>query len=143
MNPDYILANAEFFGVEYVIWRQMYYPVGGAPSLMEDRGSDTENHFDHVHITVNGQGFDEATFAWGSLPGGSGNATTLAADCIISGEGLGDSLAEGSVPPEFVPWIERAGSIPQATSAATISRVALASSSGTCGIEIAWRSARK
>lgn len=108
---DFVIANADFFGVEYVIWRQTYYPVGGAPSLMEDRGSDTENHFDHVHITVNGQGFDEATFAWGSLPGGSGNATTLAADCLISGEGLGDSLAEGSVPPEFVPWIERAGSI--------------------------------
>lgn len=108
---DYVMANAEFFDVEYLIWRQTYYPVGTAPSLMEDRGSDTQNHFDHVHITVSGRGFDEANLAWGSLPGGSGNATAAAADCIISGNGLGDSLADAAVPPEFAPWIERAGSI--------------------------------
>lgn len=108
---DYVLANAEFFNVEYVIWRQTYYPAGGAPSLMEDRGSETENHYDHVHISVHGQGTDERVVSWGSLPGGSGNATTMAADCLISGDGVGDYLADGTVPEEFVPWIERAGSI--------------------------------
>ncbi len=24
---DYVMANAEFFNVEYAIWRQTYYPV--------------------------------------------------------------------------------------------------------------------
>ncbi|WP_330766999.1 M23 family metallopeptidase [Rhodococcus sp. M8-35] len=108
---DYVLAHAEFFDVEYVIWRQTYYPPGGAPSLMEDRGSETENHFDHVHVTVRGQGTDERLVSWGALPGGSGNATAIAADCLVSGEGIGDRLADGTVPPEFVPWLERAGSI--------------------------------
>ncbi|WP_012532577.1 peptidoglycan DD-metalloendopeptidase family protein [Prescottella equi] len=110
---DYVMANAEFFNVEYAIWRQTYYPAGGGtPNLMEDRGSENENHYNHVHITVNGQGFNEAGFAWGSAPGGGGgSASATAADCVISGEGLGDSLAPGSVPPEFAPWLERAGRI--------------------------------
>lgn len=108
---DYVMANAEFFNVEYLIWRQTYYPVGGTPNQMEDRFSDTQNHYDHVHITVNGDGYNDVSFDWGSMPGGSGNATSTAADCVISGEGLGDSLAEGTVPPEFAPWIEKAGAI--------------------------------
>lgn len=113
---DYILANAEFFDVEYVIWRQTYYPAGGAPSQMEDRGSETQNHYDHVHISVRGQGTDERLVSWGSLPGGRGNATAAAADCLISGEGLGDRRADGTVPDDFAPWLERAGSLcPQIT----------------------------
>ncbi len=108
---DYVMANAEPFNVEYAIWRQTYYPVGGTPNLMEDRGSETQNHFDHVHITVKGQGFNEDGFNWGSAPGGGGSASAAGADCVISGEGLGDSIAPGSVPPEFAPWFERAGRI--------------------------------
>ncbi|WP_422336488.1 peptidoglycan DD-metalloendopeptidase family protein [Rhodococcus sp. (in: high G+C Gram-positive bacteria)] len=108
---NYVMANAEFFHVDYAIWRQTYYPAGGTPNKMEDRGSDNENHFNHVHITVHGGGFDETTVRWGSLPGGSGQATKMATDCTISGEGLGDRLAAGSVPAEFTPWIEKAGAI--------------------------------
>ncbi|MGW4482101.1 peptidoglycan DD-metalloendopeptidase family protein [Rhodococcus triatomae] len=108
---DYVMANADFFGVDYAIWRQTLHPTGGAPYLMEDRFSDTENHYDHVHITVRGQGFDDTGFAWGSLPGGSGSASAAAADCVVSGEGLGDSIAPGTVPPEFAPWLDRAGRI--------------------------------
>ena len=108
---DYVMANADFFHVDYAIWRQTYYPAGGTPNKMEDRGSDNENHFNHVHITVKGGGFDEATAQWGSLPGGSGQATKSATDCTISGEGLGDTLAAGTVPTEFAPWIERAGAL--------------------------------
>ena len=40
------------FNVEYVIWRQRYWEPGGAWRLMEDRGSPTANHYDHVHVTV-------------------------------------------------------------------------------------------
>lgn len=53
---DYILDNADFFNVEYSIWAQTYHPANGASNRMEDRGSDTQNHFDHVHITVNQPG---------------------------------------------------------------------------------------
>ena len=108
---NYVMANAAFFNVDYAIWRQTYYPVGGTPNVMDDRGSDNENHFNHVHVTVNGGGFDEGSMQWGSLPGGSGQATSMTKGCDISGTGLGDSLAAGSVPAEFAPWLERAGAM--------------------------------
>lgn len=47
---DYILANQEEFGVTYVIWEQQYND-GSGWSMMEDRGSDTANHYDHVHVS--------------------------------------------------------------------------------------------
>jgi hypothetical protein len=47
---DYVLANRRAFGVSYVIWRQRYND-GSGWSAMEDRGSATANHFDHVHVS--------------------------------------------------------------------------------------------
>ena len=38
------------FGVMYVIWRQRYND-GRGWDPMEDRGSITANHYDHVHIS--------------------------------------------------------------------------------------------
>src|SRR5699024_8732453 len=49
---NWVLDNADKYGVQYTIWRQEYFPGGGSSNIMEDRGSDTQNHFDHVHITV-------------------------------------------------------------------------------------------
>jgi hypothetical protein len=38
-------------GVEYVIWQQrMLSSPTGSWKMMEDRGSVTENHYDHVHV---------------------------------------------------------------------------------------------
>ncbi|NVN48905.1 glycoside hydrolase [Mycolicibacterium hippocampi] len=51
------LANARRWGVLHVIWRQGYYPGIGAPSWTADYGSETLNHFDHVHIATNGGGY--------------------------------------------------------------------------------------
>jgi hypothetical protein len=47
---DYVLANRKAFGVTYVIWRQRYND-GSGWSVMEDRGSPTANHMDHVHVS--------------------------------------------------------------------------------------------
>lgn len=45
---DRALAN----GAKHVIWQQkLWYPGGGVED-MEDRGSPTENHYDHVHINL-------------------------------------------------------------------------------------------
>ena len=50
----YALANAGRFGIKYVIWQQrIWMPSTGVWRLMEDRGSPTQNHMDHVHISVN------------------------------------------------------------------------------------------
>ncbi|MFI6094945.1 hypothetical protein ACIA8G_05290 [Lentzea sp. NPDC051213] len=47
---DHVLANRKAFGVTYVIWRQRYND-GSGWSPMEDRGSPTANHMDHVHVS--------------------------------------------------------------------------------------------
>ncbi len=47
---DYVLAHQQSFGVTYVIWQQRYND-GGGWSMMEDRGSPTQNHMDHVHVS--------------------------------------------------------------------------------------------
>ncbi|MGW5382289.1 hypothetical protein [Nocardia sp. NPDC003963] len=47
---DFVLANKERFGVSYVIWQQRYND-GSGWTYMEDRGSPTQNHYDHVHVS--------------------------------------------------------------------------------------------
>lgn len=53
----YALANAKRWGVLHVIWRQKFYPGIGAGSWTADYGSETLNHYDHVHIATNGGGY--------------------------------------------------------------------------------------
>jgi hypothetical protein len=50
---DYCAANLGQLGLKYVIWRQRIN-LGRGWSNMADRGSLTQNHMDHVHITFNG-----------------------------------------------------------------------------------------
>jgi hypothetical protein len=48
---QYHIANWDSLGVEYIIWQQrMLSSPGGGWSSMEDRGSTTANHYDHVHV---------------------------------------------------------------------------------------------
>lgn len=51
---QYAIDHASSLGVKYVIWRQRIWDIraGGGWDPMEDRGSITANHFDHVHISV-------------------------------------------------------------------------------------------
>jgi hypothetical protein len=49
----FLQANAGELNIKYIIWRQrIWYPGGGGWQGMEDRGSATANHFDHVHVSV-------------------------------------------------------------------------------------------
>lgn len=48
---EFILAHAAEFGVTYVIWKQRIRYPGSDWQMMEDRGSITENHYDHVHVS--------------------------------------------------------------------------------------------
>jgi hypothetical protein len=50
---EFVQANAGTYNVKYVIWEQRYWEPGSSWELMEDRGSVTANHYDHVHVTVN------------------------------------------------------------------------------------------
>ena len=47
---EYVLANQAANGITYVIWRQRYND-GRGWDPMEDRGSITQNHYDHVHVS--------------------------------------------------------------------------------------------
>ncbi|KGI68315.1 hypothetical protein MJO55_13725 [Mycolicibacterium rufum] len=55
----FVLRNADRLGVAHVIWRQTMYPAHGAPRRMSDLGSDTANHYDHVHIATVGGGYPD------------------------------------------------------------------------------------
>ncbi|MEV0616974.1 hypothetical protein AB0I81_26890 [Nonomuraea sp. NPDC050404] len=49
---DWAIKNKDKLGVKYVIWKQRINQGSGWRG-MTDRGSITENHFDHVHISMN------------------------------------------------------------------------------------------
>lgn len=52
---DFVRANAGALGVSEVLWSQHIWTVERASEgwrPMEDRGSTTANHYDHVHVTV-------------------------------------------------------------------------------------------
>ncbi|WP_243717612.1 hypothetical protein [Actinomadura sp. KC345] len=51
---QYLISNASRLGLKYIIWKQRIYDFrgGGGWDSMEDRGSITANHFDHVHVSV-------------------------------------------------------------------------------------------
>ena len=53
---DYLYANRAAFDLFDIIWAQTIWTIersGEGFRSMEDRGSATANHFDHVHIKVN------------------------------------------------------------------------------------------
>ena len=57
---DYAIQNMASRGISYIIWKQRFYapyPSKYGPAYtwnpMPDRGSITENHYDHVHVSMN------------------------------------------------------------------------------------------
>ena len=117
----YILDNKKHFKLEYTIWRQTYYPVVGKSNVMNDRGDPTQNHFDHVHATVEGHGMPRGGEVY-TAPGITGGISAdEGADCgpVEDQHGGGvDNLAAGRVPPAYEPWFRKAGLLcPQISSA--------------------------
>lgn len=73
----YLEENHEALGVEYIIWYQRYWnPRRGTWSLMGDRGSPTQNHFDHVHVNVKPGAQITNPGATGAVPGCQPAGTT-------------------------------------------------------------------
>ena len=48
----YLQGRAGELGIRYLIWKQRRWAPGGTWVPMEDRGSITANHYDHVHVSV-------------------------------------------------------------------------------------------
>ncbi|MGW6033396.1 transglycosylase family protein [Gordonia terrae] len=117
----YILDNKKHFKLEYTIWRQTYYPAVGKSNVMNDRGDPTQNHFDHVHATVEGHGMPRGNEVY-TAPGITGGiGADEGVDCgpVEDQHGGGvDNLAAGRVPPAYEPWFRKAGVLcPQISSA--------------------------
>ena len=58
---EYAIQNMASRGISYIIWKQRFYApfdskYGPANTWnpMPDRGSVTENHYDHAHVSMNG-----------------------------------------------------------------------------------------
>lgn len=49
----WLQQNASSLNIKYVIWKQRIWHPGGSWESMADRGDPTQNHFDHVHVSVN------------------------------------------------------------------------------------------
>jgi hypothetical protein len=49
---SFLQANAATLNIKYLIWRQRIWYPGGSWQGMQDRGSATANHYDHVHVSV-------------------------------------------------------------------------------------------
>lgn len=58
---SFVLTNADRFGLDHVIWQQVYYPANGNPQVMPNLGSDNANHYTHVHIATRGGGYPTGT----------------------------------------------------------------------------------
>ena len=57
---DYAIQNMASRGINYIIWKQRFYAPYASKygpaytwNPMPDRGSITENHYDHVHVSMN------------------------------------------------------------------------------------------
>lgn len=97
----WVAANANTFGLTHFIWRQRIYKAGDTTGQqMEDRGSPTQNHMDHVHAWFQKGGGALPTgnvVAGQSLTGGStsyGGATAP----LSAGGGLPSGATAGTGP---------------------------------------------
>ncbi|MFE7718574.1 peptidoglycan DD-metalloendopeptidase family protein [Nocardia rhizosphaerihabitans] len=135
---DYLIANATPLRVDYIIWRQTYRAASGESNLMEDRGGDTANHMDHVHVTTLGGGYPDGT----PIESAATNPTSAgAAGC---GASAGESdLSPGAVPADLAPWYRQGGAVCPQVSASLLAaqgkqesgfRRGLTSSSGAQGL---------
>lgn len=111
----YLHGNRDHFNIDYMIWRQEYIPAEGQPNTMEDRGSDVQNHFDHVHITVDGGGMPAPGQQYGPAPEGGSSAPGAAGDDLpedcLPGPGVDAELNDAEIPEELRKWITLGGRV--------------------------------
>ncbi|AOT25127.1 tape measure protein [Mycobacterium phage Taheera] len=96
---SWIAKNRDVLGADGMIWRQTSFGYGGDWSTgkgMSDRGSDTQNHMDHVHVILGkGRGagapaVQAASASSLSLPAGaSGGSASALGSATSAGGGSG------------------------------------------------------
>lgn len=86
----WIAANAESLGLTHFIWRQRIYKAGDtAGTPMEDRGSPTQNHMDHVHawFQKGGGALPSGPIMAAAAGGSGGGGGGAAASQVMSAQG--------------------------------------------------------
>lgn len=120
---EYVLGNWDEFNVDYIIWRQeLIYP--DSTSGMEDRGSPTQNHFDHVHISLepSEKAGPNSDVGSGPLGGAAGvaEAGEMDPDCDVEAGDHDLALNSDNIPDVWVRPIQIAGGTCSAVSAPLI-----------------------
>lgn len=101
---DYARANAQRLAVHYVIWNRQIWNIqrdaeGWRP--MEDRGSPTANHEDHVHVSFQPFGPTTGRPVTPTIPAGNTSPNAAAVAALIDplpwfGDKLKDKLDEST-----------------------------------------------
>ena len=98
---QFAIDNMEAAGITYIIWKQRFYmgvdnKYGAANTWnkMEDRGSKTENHFDHVHISFGASKGSGEIKDGGSSSSSSSSSSTSKKSVDSSTYGFGDLTDE-------------------------------------------------
>lgn len=87
----FVISHWDQLGVEYMIWQQrILMGPTAAWEPMEDRGSPTQNHMDHVHVNFTGTGTGVTGGgtpcpAGGGVPAGAGGWVKPATGTLSSG----------------------------------------------------------
>lgn len=118
---QYAIDNADHLNVKYIIWYQRIYHIdrpGSGWQAMDDRGSATQNHLDHPHIsfTAEATGNPEDAEDAPAMPGGSVEAPECeapegeAGDYPDGGPGPWGGHENGRIPEDelrVIPWAPR------------------------------------
>lgn len=109
---QFLSEHKDELNIKYMIWRQRYWD-GGNWSVMEDRGSDTQNHMDHIHVTTNdGGGYPTGNEEYfdigdgsGSSDGSSDSSSSSSSDTtsLAAGAGGKEEKYEGPLDPNEMP----------------------------------------
>lgn len=99
---DFVAGNIDSLSVDYLIYAQRFfmgsdnkYGPARTWSDMEDRGSATQNHFDHVHVSFLASGVLGST-SGSPVPSGTAPKSGLSSlQDFLSGGGLARALAQG------------------------------------------------
>ena len=52
-----LMTNKSTLGIDHAIWRQAIHDDGDGGQMMDNLGSPTQNHMDHIHVATKGGGY--------------------------------------------------------------------------------------
>lgn len=53
----FVMEHRQEFNLNHAIWQQRLHNPDGSSYVMDNRGTPTQNHMDHVHVATNGGGY--------------------------------------------------------------------------------------